>query len=168
MKASQWLQTMWLPFPLKSVRISWASTICTGSWSSTCRIWRPLNFLENPQNGLFTLMHWPHYLFLISLTTRTLLSSGEPTDSPALSFYSCQMNFSSSRTLDERGQLSLEDSESLWASGRYLTFEASMTKCFLPITPISRRGEKRLEAGSPAPYIPFTVALWVQRKAWFS
>ena len=87
MEASQWLQRMWLHFPFKSVSIPWASIICTGGWSSICWIWRPLNFLENSQNGLllFTLRY---YLFLTSLTIKTLHSSSRPIDSLVLSFYS--------------------------------------------------------------------------------
>lgn len=87
MEASQWLQRMWLHFPFKSVSIPWASIICTGGWSSICRIWRPLNFLENSQNGLF-LFTLRHYLFLTSLTIKTLHSSRRPTDSLVLPFYS--------------------------------------------------------------------------------
>ena len=48
MEASQWLQRMWLHFPFKWVSISWATIIYTGGWSSTCRIWRPPNFLASP------------------------------------------------------------------------------------------------------------------------
>lgn len=55
-----WLRRMWLHCPFEFNKHPWASTMCTGNWSGTCRIWRPLNFLKNSQNGLllFTLMHW--------------------------------------------------------------------------------------------------------------
>ena len=126
MEASQWLQRMWLHFPFKSVSIPWASIICTGGWSSICRIWRPLNCLENSHNGLL-LVTLRYYLFLTSLTIKILHSSRRPTDSLLLSFCSSDVSFRSSRTPGERSQLSLEDSECLWASGKYLILETSMT-----------------------------------------